>query len=77
LSIILSKITKYGFAVLAFHTHHNSPSHFFSTCFGVSIFILVFLKFVDLTNLAKASGVRSDAGVSHKSLANIIFFISE
>jgi hypothetical protein len=76
LSIILSKITRYGFAVAAFHTPHNRPSHFFSTCFGESILILVFLNLVALTILAKASGVRSEAGVSHKSLANIIFSIS-
>jgi len=76
LSTILSKITILGLFILPFPTACNNQSHFFSISFEEKILIFVFFHFVFFTCFAKLSGVRSHAGVSHKSLAKQIFFIS-
>ena len=54
----------------------SKSSTFYSrymTVTGVIILIFVFFHFVFFTLFAKSSGDRSLAGVSHNSLANIIF----
>ncbi|MDP2395761.1 MAG: hypothetical protein Q8S84_08010 [bacterium] len=75
MSIIFSRITIYGHLTLHFHTLCNSNNHCFSTCLESKIFTFIFLNFVFFINFAKDSGYKSDDGVSHKSLAKIIFCI--
>jgi hypothetical protein len=62
-----------GLLALHFQTACKSHNHFFSISFGEKTFTFVFFHFVFLMIFEKFSGERSQAGVSHRFLARIIF----